>query len=560
MTRKIKYILLFSLLIILGFCTKSQARITTSDPTVESGGTATITINSQEKVASGSIDVISDGGLTFISASAPNGYANDTQVAFAGMENKTSGLATYKFKVPSVTKTTTYKVVFSSTDMATADDKTIASSSATATVTVKAKSSSGSSSGSESSSSNSSGETTKTEAPSFTTVNETVYATDSVNVRSSYSTSSSIIGSLEKGESLTRIGKSSSWSKVKYNGQTAYISSSYLTTEKPEESNNKNLKSLTISGDYELTPKFDKDVTEYTLNVGSDINSIDIKANAEDSSAKVEITGNDKLLAGENTIKIKVTAEDGTVRTYKINVTKGETTSVSSGVELSELYINGYNLTPEFTSGIYEYKLDIADPSITSLNVNAKSNNENAVIEIAGNDELKLGENIITILLKAKDGEEEKIVTYQIVVNINEKVEENNQIIAGINNKDLYMYAGIGLGIIIILIIIIIVVKRRKREEDDDFEPYYADFSLLNTDINSQNQQNKFEEKNGIEENINTNIENSVDIEKTKNNNDFNFEDSRNSRKSVIQENFGADINYSDFDEDKPKRKKGKHF
>ena len=41
MTRKIKFILLFSLLIILGLCTKSQARITTSDPTVESGGTAT---------------------------------------------------------------------------------------------------------------------------------------------------------------------------------------------------------------------------------------------------------------------------------------------------------------------------------------------------------------------------------------------------------------------------------------------------------------------------------------------------------------------------------------
>lgn len=417
-------------------------------------------------------------------------------------------------------------------------------------VTVKAKSSNSSSE-----------ETTKTEAPSFKTVNETVYATDSVNVRSSYSTSSSIIGSLEKGQSVTRIGKSSSWSKVKYNGQTAYISSSYLTTEKPEESNNKNLKSLTISGDYELTPKFDKNVTEYTLNVNSDIDSIDMKATAEDSSAKVEITGNDKLLVGENTIEIKVTAEDGTVRTYKINVTKGETTTANSAIELSELSINGYNLTPEFTSGIYEYKLDIADPSITSLNVNAKSNNENAVIEIAGNDELKLGENIITILLKAKDGEEEKIVTYQIVVNISEKTEENNQIIAGIDNKDLYMYAGIGLGIIIILIIIITVFKRRKREEDDeDFEPYYADFSLLNTDINSQNQQNKFEEKNGIEENINTNIENSVDIEKTKNNNDFNFEDSRNSRKSVIQENFGADINYSDFDEDKPKRKKGKHF
>ena len=69
MTKKIKFILLFSFIIILGLCTKSQARITTSDPTVSSGGTATITINSQESVASGAIDVVSNGGLTFVSAS-----------------------------------------------------------------------------------------------------------------------------------------------------------------------------------------------------------------------------------------------------------------------------------------------------------------------------------------------------------------------------------------------------------------------------------------------------------------------------------------------------------
>ena len=70
MTKKIKFILLFSFLIVLGLCTKSQARITTSDPTVESGGTATITINSQEAVANGPIDVTSSGGLTFVSASS----------------------------------------------------------------------------------------------------------------------------------------------------------------------------------------------------------------------------------------------------------------------------------------------------------------------------------------------------------------------------------------------------------------------------------------------------------------------------------------------------------
>lgn len=42
-------------------------------------------------------------------------------------------------------------------------------------------------------------------APKFTSVNETVYATDDgINVRKSYSTSSAALGSLKKGESLKR--------------------------------------------------------------------------------------------------------------------------------------------------------------------------------------------------------------------------------------------------------------------------------------------------------------------------------------------------------------------
>lgn len=65
MIKKVRYLLLLSLLILLGLCTKSQARITTNDPTVSSGETVTITINSQEKVASGKIDISSNEGLTF---------------------------------------------------------------------------------------------------------------------------------------------------------------------------------------------------------------------------------------------------------------------------------------------------------------------------------------------------------------------------------------------------------------------------------------------------------------------------------------------------------------
>lgn len=551
MTKKIKYILLLSFLIILGLCTKSQARITTSDPTVESGGTATITINSQEAVASGSIDVTSDGGLTFVSASG--GTANGTLLAFANSTNKTSGIATYTFRVPEVSETTTYRVTFASSDMADENGATVASSSATATVTVRGTSSS-SSSGSSSSSNNSSGNSSSSSnTPSFTEVNETVYATSSVNVRSSYSTSSSVVGSLNAGDSVTRTGRGSNgWSRVRYNGQTAYISSEYLTTEKPEESNNKNLESITIEGDYTLSPEFSTDVTEYELTVGTDVDSLQIEAVAEDDNAEVSITGNDNLLMGENTIEIEVTAEDGTVRTYTINVTKGasEEETTGNGLVLSTLTLDGYELTPNFSSDIYEYTLNIYDSSVTNINIDATSNVEDAVIEIAGNNDLKLGENVITILVTSG----ENVTTYQIVVNIMEKVE--NQIIAGIDNNDLFLYGGIALAVIIVIIIIIVVVKRRKNKKDDDFEPYYGGLDSLNLKDEPLDKEEKLND-NKIGDKLTNNIDYSYN---SINNDEMSEKTYKKDRKSVIEENFGADINNDDFDDDKPKRKKGKHF
>lgn len=430
-------------------------------------------------------------------------------------------------------------------------------------VTVKAKSSSGessegsSTSGSENSSGNSSSnEATKPQEPSFTTVNETVYATDSVNVRSSHSTSSSVIGSLNKGDSVTRIGKGSNgWSKVKYNNKTAYISSSYLTTEKPEESNEKNLKSLTIDGDFELTPKFDKDVTEYSLSVDNSVETLKIDAKAVDDNAKVEITGNDKLLEGENTIEIKVTAEDGTVRTYKINVTKGKEI-LSADFGLSELSVSGYTLTPNFSTNVYEYKLDIEDETVTSLNVNANSTVKGAVVDIAGNNDLKLGENIITILVKSEDGKE--VVTYQIVVNIIKESQENNQIIAGIDNKDLYMYVGIGLGVVIVIVIVVVIIvkHRNNMENDEDDYDYYNGFNPLNNDF-----MNKID--NDVQNEININdTNNNLEIAKKEDKIDENNvkTETNKKRKSVIEENFGADISYDDCDDEKPRRKRGKHF
>ena len=70
--------------------------------------------------------------------------------------------------------------------------------------------------------------------PKFTEVNETVYATTSVNVRASYSADSDKVGSLSSGASVTRTGVGDNgWSRIIYNGNEAYVSSDYLTTTKP---------------------------------------------------------------------------------------------------------------------------------------------------------------------------------------------------------------------------------------------------------------------------------------------------------------------------------------
>ena len=75
----------------------------------------------------------------------------------------------------------------------------------------------------------------------FKSVNETVYATENVNIRESYSATSTKLGQLTKGQSVTRIGigqgEVSDWSQVRLSdGTIAYINSKYLSTTKPAQS------------------------------------------------------------------------------------------------------------------------------------------------------------------------------------------------------------------------------------------------------------------------------------------------------------------------------------
>ena len=71
---------------------------------------------------------------------------------------------------------------------------------------------------------------TTTKAAKYTEADEIVYATSDVNVRTGPGTNAKILGAIKKGNSIKRtaIGDNG-WSKVSYNGKTAYVFSKYLT-------------------------------------------------------------------------------------------------------------------------------------------------------------------------------------------------------------------------------------------------------------------------------------------------------------------------------------------
>ena len=71
-------------------------------------------------------------------------------------------------------------------------------------------------------------------------VNQTVKATDKVNIRKGPSVDYGIVGQLQAGEEVTRTGiGSKGWSRIKYDGKVCYVANNYLkvvsNTAVPEE-------------------------------------------------------------------------------------------------------------------------------------------------------------------------------------------------------------------------------------------------------------------------------------------------------------------------------------
>lgn len=87
-------------------------------------------------------------------------------------------------------------------------------------------------------------------------------------------------------------------------------------------SSNCNLKDLQPPAGCTLSPKFSANVTEYTCTVPYSVKSFPLEPVRADSKSKVSYFGSVSLVVGENTRGVKVTAQDGTVKTYTVKITR----------------------------------------------------------------------------------------------------------------------------------------------------------------------------------------------------------------------------------------------
>ena len=95
---------------------------------------------------------------------------------------------------------------------------------------------------------------------------------------------------------------------------------------------NNKLKSITVDG-FTMTPTFSMDTTSYDLIVDTSVASVNISAQTIDGNAKVTGTGTISLSDGLNSLVLTVTAENGSVREYKLNINRREGGQTNANVQ-----------------------------------------------------------------------------------------------------------------------------------------------------------------------------------------------------------------------------------
>lgn|GEM_PF-1169198 len=349
---------------------------------------------------------------------------------------------------------------------------------------------------------------------------------------------------------------------------------SNTTTKTKAKSSNANLSNLGMNPN-DFTG-FSENKTSYDVTVPNNVTQVEIYATKKDSKASLTGTGIKKLQEGQNTANVIVTAEDGTTKTYTINIKRlsknekqdttgnldAKSSSNSKDLELSNLDIEGVNLEPSFESSTYKYEISIKGEQ-SNLDIKASTNNTNDKVEIIGNENLQNGQNIITILVTNSKSDE--VATYQIYVNKN-VIDSNtvdNEFGKTVKELKIKLWVFRALVVIVVLgIIMLLIIKHKKNKKEYDEEDDNTD-NKYDKDILPKSLRNLDEDsiKKMIKD-YNGNESPKVGVDNVENSKKEGFNDYNNN--IIIQENYSK-IKNDDELQKKGKRsgngrKKGKRF
>lgn len=213
---------------------------------------------------------------------------------------------------------------------------------------------------------------------------------------------------------------------------------------------------------------------DYSATVDNDVEKINIYASATNSKSTITGDGEKELKVGENKFEIVVTAEDKkTTKTYNLTITrKDEDNSNKNAKGIKNIKVGNYQLTPAFDPQKFEYEVQIKE-IIDKLDVKVETDDENLETEIVGNNNLKKGDNIITILVN--DKKENTTTTYQIIAKVgNDQIDLsqfNNEVKNSQANLKRTEYIIKGTVLLIVILIIVFLIQRyRLGKQDEDYE------------------------------------------------------------------------------------------
>ena len=189
-----------------------------------------------------------------------------------------------------------------------------------------------------------------------------------------------------------------------------------ITQQELEASYSKNndLSSLSVEG-FELTPAFAKDILDYSVIVPEDTKEINIVAKASDSKSSINGTGTHEVTSGSNSFQVVVKAENGSEKTYNLNVEVKDANPIN-------VEVNGKNYTVVKIKENLPGKSSFSDYTITINDMEIPAyQNENLNVVLVGlkdesgdvslfqyeNDKYtiyqEIGLNKITIMPKSPD-------------------------------------------------------------------------------------------------------------------------------------------------------------